>query len=129
MAINDPSIADVLKGAVRDAQELVRCEIALAKAEAREEVSRIGTGAALLAVGAVAAVIGVGLLLTTVAFAISELAAWPVWAGFAVVTLVTLLVAGFLAMLGRSRMTAQRRMPLTVDTLKENMEWMRARTS
>jgi hypothetical protein len=129
MAINDPSIADVLKGAVRDAQDLVRCEIALAKAEAREEIRRIGTGAALLAVGAVAAVIGIGLLMTTIAFAISELAAWPVWAGFAVVTFVTLLVAGFLAALGRSRMTAQRRMPRTVDTLKENMEWMRARTS
>jgi hypothetical protein len=40
-----------------------------------------------------------------------------------------LLVAGILAVMGRARLAAERRMPMTVDTLKENMEWMRARTS
>jgi hypothetical protein len=129
VAINDPSIADVLKGAVRDAQELVRSEIALAKAEAREEVTRMGMGAAFLAAGAVAAVVGTMLLMMTIAWAISELAAWPVWAGFAIATLVMLLAAAALAIAGKSRLTAGRRMPRTVDTLKENMEWMRARTS
>ena len=37
---------------------------------------------------------------------------------------------GRLAMVGKSRMNAARAaMPRTVDTMKENMEWMRARTS
>lgn len=123
------SITGAIKDAVRDAQDLVRGEIALAKAEAREEVRKLGMGAALLAAGAMAGVIGIVLLLTAAAWAISELAAWPAWAGFAIVAVVTLLIAGILAYVGKGRLTAERRMPRTIDTLKENMEWMRARTS
>jgi peptidoglycan/LPS O-acetylase OafA/YrhL len=125
----DSSIADVVKSAIRDAQDLIRGEIALAKAEARAEVSRLSVGIALLAGAAFAAVIGTVFLMTTIAWAISEGLAWPVWAGFAIVTAVMLIAAGALAYAGRSRMRAERRMPHTVDTLKENMEWMRARTS
>lgn len=125
----ESSIADVIKNAVRDAQDLVRGEIALAKAEAREEVSRAGMGAALLAAAALAAVIGIVFLMTTVAWAISEGLGWPVWSGFGIATLVMLLAAGVLAFVGKRRLTAARHMPHTVDTLKENMQWMRARTS
>jgi uncharacterized membrane protein YqjE len=129
MANHESSIADVIKDAVRDAQDLVRGEIALARAEAREEVSRLGMGVGLLAGAAVSAVVAMMLLMMTVAWAISELAGWPVWAGFGIVTLMMLLMAGVLAFAGRKRMSAERRMPRTMDTLKENMEWMRARTS
>jgi hypothetical protein len=129
MATHEPSIADLIKSAVRDAQDLVRGEIALAKAEARQEISRVGMAAALLAGAAFAGLLGIVLLMTTLAWAISETLAWPVWAGFGIVTLLALLVAGGLAYAGRSRLTAARHMPNTVDTLKENMEWMRARTS
>ena len=107
----------------------MRGEIALAKAEAREEASRLGAAAALLAGAALAAVIGIVFLLTAVAWAIAEVLGWPAWAGFAVVTLLTLIAAGALASLGRSRLTGQRHMPQTIDTLKENIEWMRTRTS
>ena len=126
----DPSIADVLKSAVRDAQDLVREEIALAKAEARQAASRVSSGAAMLAGAALAAVIGLILLLTAISWGISEGFGLPVWAGFAITTLVMLVLAGVLAMVGKSRITAAKAaMPRTVDTMKENMEWMRARTS
>ena len=128
MASYEPSIADVIKSALRDAQDLVRGEIALAKAEAREELGRISTGAALLAGAAAAAVLGLVFLLATIAWAISEVLAWPVWAGFGIVTVLALILAGILAYMGKSRLTAARHMPRTIDTLKENMEWMRART-
>lgn len=123
------SITDVIKSAIQDAQELVRSEIALAKAEARQEVSRLSGGAALLAGAALAAVLGLVFLFTALAWAVSELLLWPAWAGFAIVTLVLFLAAGGLFYVGRSRMHADRRMPHTVDTMKENMQWMRARTS
>ena len=124
MASYEPSIADVIKSALRDAQDLVRGEIALAKAEAREELGRISTGAALLAGAAAAAVLGLVFLLATIAWAISEVLAWPVWAGFGIVTVLALILAGILAYMGKSRLTAARHMPRTIDTLKENMEWM-----
>jgi uncharacterized membrane protein YqjE len=129
MAANDSSIVEVVKSAVRDAQDLVRGEIALAKAEAREEVRRVGKGAALLAAAALAAVIGLVFLMTTVAWALSDLLGWPIWAGFAIVMFAMLLAAGALAYVGKRSLGARRHMPRTVDTFKENMQWIRARRS
>jgi uncharacterized membrane protein YqjE len=129
MATTDPSIPDLVKGALHDAQELVRSEIALAKAELQEEMRRLSMGAAALAGAGVAALLAAVFLLTTIAWAIAESLGWPVWAGFGIVTLVMLVAAGVLYMMGRRRMRAERHLPLTTDTMKENLKWMRARTS
>ena len=128
MAVTEPSIPDLIKGALHDAQELVRSEFALAKAELQQEVRRVTVGAAALAGAGVAALLAAVFLLTTVAWAIAESLGWPVWAGFAIVTVVMLVAAGVLYMMGRSRMQAERRLPLTTETMKENIKWMRART-
>ena len=129
MATHEPSIADVIKNAIRDAQDLVRSEVALAKAEVRQEVRRVSVGAGLLAGAALAAVMAVIFLMTTVALAIAVLLGWPVWSGFGLVTVLVALAAGVLGYIGRKRIRAARHMPRTVDALKENIEWMRARTS
>lgn len=129
MTTHEPSFADVLKSAIRDAQDLVRSEIALAKAEVQQEVRRAGVAASLLAGAALAAVISIIFLMATIAWAIPELLDWPRWTGFGIVTVLMALTAGVLGYIGKKRMTATRHMPRTVDTLKENIEWMRARTS
>jgi hypothetical protein len=54
---------------------------------------------------------------------------WPVWAGFAIVGGLALVGAVVMGLAGRTHFTGRRRMPHTTDTMKENMEWMRARTS
>ncbi len=125
----DPSIADLLKGTIRDFEELVHGEVALAKAELREEVRRAGSGAALLAAGAAGAVIAGVFLLTAAAWGIVALFDWPVWTGFALVGVVVGAIALALLSRGRKQLTTGRHMPLTVDTMKENLRWMRARTS
>ena len=129
MATHEPSIADVIKNAIRDAQYLMRSQVALARAEVREEVHRVSVGAGLLAGAVLAAVMAVIFLMTAVALAIAVLLGWPVWSGFGIVTVFVALVAGALGYIGKKRITAARHMPRTVDTLKENIEWMRARTS
>lgn len=86
-------------------------------------------GVGLLAGAVSAAGVCIVLLMTTIAWAIVDLLTWPVWAGFAIVTLLMLVVAAILAYVGKRHLTAARHMPQTVDTLKENLEWMRARTS
>jgi hypothetical protein len=123
----DQSIADVIRSTIHDAQDLVRSEIALAKAEMRQEVRRVGAGAAMMAAAAVGALIALVFLLTAVAWSIPALLQWPAWTGFALVGAVVLFAAIVLAMLGRNRFTTERHMPLTTDTLKENMQWTRAR--
>jgi uncharacterized membrane protein YqjE len=129
MANHESSIADLIKDAVRDARDLVHSEIALAKSEAREEVRRLAVSAVLLVAAAITGVIGLVLLLTAIAWGISEGLQWPVWAGFGLVTVFALIVSGVLASMGRARLRSERHMPRTVATLKEDMEWIRARTS
>ena len=129
MASQDQSILDLLKAAITDAQELIHSELALVKAEVRQEVSRIQLGIAAFAGAAIAAIVAVGLLATTIAWALSEGFGWPAWAGFAIVTVLMVLLAAALVYVGRRRFAAQQTMTLTVDTLKENAKWIRARTS
>lgn len=125
----DNSIADVLRRALADAQDLIRAEIALAKAEVNQEIRRVGMGIVALGAAAAAALIAVVFLLTAAAWAISGGLGWAVWAGFAIVGGAVALIAGVLAVIGRSRLTSHRAMPRTMETMKENVEWMRTRTS
>jgi peptidoglycan/LPS O-acetylase OafA/YrhL len=129
MAAQDQSIVDLLKTALSDGQELIRSELALARTELRQEISRIKAGIGAFAAAAVAAIAALILLAATVAWGISEGLDWPVWAGFGIVTLLMMIAAAALATIGRRRFSQQQAMPLTVDTLKENAKWIRARTS
>jgi cytochrome c biogenesis protein CcdA len=123
----DQSIADLIKSTLHDAQDLVRGEIALAKAEMRQEVRKVGAGAAALAAAAVAALIAVVFLLTALAWGLTTALAWPAWTGFALVGGVVLLVALGLAMMGKKRFNGDQRMPLTTESMRETMQWTRAR--
>jgi Putative Actinobacterial Holin-X, holin superfamily III len=125
----EQTILDVVKSAVRDAQDLVRGEIALAKSELRGELKRMAAGARALAAAAVMAVVALVFLFGTIAWAIADVAGWPVWAGLGLVTLLAVVIAAALAAVGRARLAAERHLPLTVDTMKENAKWIRARTS
>jgi uncharacterized membrane protein YqjE len=129
MKTSEESIAAALRAAVQDARELVRSEVALARAELRDEVRRVRAGATALVIAAVAALMALVFLLTTIAWAISEGLGWPAWTGFGIVTLAVGILAVALAYVGRKRLAGEPHMPLTVETLKENVQWMRARTS
>ena len=127
--MSDQSIGDVLKSTVQDAQDLLRSEIALAKSELRAEVRTVGSGVAALGAAAVSGLVAVVFLLTALAWAVPPLLGWPVWSGFAIVGVLAAVAAAVLAVMGRSKLNSQRHMPLTSDTMKENLKWMRARTS
>lgn len=126
----EPSLASLLSGIVGDAQVLVRQEIALARQEIREEISSAkDAGIALAIAGGVLAVGGL-LLVLTLAQALAYFLHWPVWAGYGVVGIV-LAIGGYILL-----SSAQRRMkqinPMpekTVETLKENVEWIKDRTT
>ena len=123
----DQSLADLIRGTLHDAQDLVRGEIALAKAEMRQEVKKVGAGAAAFAAAAVAGLIGVVFLLSAAAWGLTAALNWPVWSGFAIVGGVVLLGALVLAMMGKKRFNGEQRMPLTTETMKETLQWTRAR--
>jgi MFS family permease len=82
--------------------ELVRRELDLARTELATKGKRAGAGAGLAGAGGVVALYGVGAL---IASAIAGLATVvPVWLSALIVGVVLLLVAGVLALVGRSRL-------------------------
>ena len=128
MAPHEESIADLIRGTIRDGIGLVRDEILLARTEMREEVVRIKSGLITVAAAIGFGVLAVIMLLEMIAWGASYAFDWPAWAGFAVVSLPLMVIAVVLAMLSRSMLSRERFMPKSVDSLKENAEWLRART-
>lgn len=96
---DERTIGQLVADASHDVQHIVRGEIALAKAEMSLKAKVMAKGAGLLGAAAFIGVLGVLFLLHTIARVI---AIWlPVWAGYGIVTLVLLLVAGVLALVGK----------------------------
>lgn len=107
--------------------ELVRGELALAKAELTEKGKRAGIGAGLAGTAGVLALYGLGALITTV---IAVLAVWlPVWAAALIVTVLIFIVAGVLGLLGKNQI--QRAVPPvpenTVESVKRDVATVQER--
>lgn len=126
----DESIGTLVKGILGDLRQLIRDEIALARAEMREQAGRAKLAAGALGAAAVALAFGCAFLLVAIAMGVADLLEWPVWAGFLAVAL--LLGAGGMVMFftGRRRLRSVHPVPQqTVQTLKENSEWIARRLS
>lgn len=127
---HDASMSQLISGIVGDAQELVRKEIALARQEVREEIDAAKNAGIKL--GIAGAVLAVGGLLVVLAIAqgIADLLNWPVWAGYALVGVVLAIVGGVLLSAGQRQIKSVHPVPeRTVETMKENVEWIKDRTT
>ena len=127
---HEASITTLVSGIVNDTQTLVRQEIALAKQEIREEIST--AKAATIKVAIAGAVLAVGglLLVLALAQALAAVLHWPVWAGYILVGVV-LAVAGYV-LLASAQKQLKTLSPVpekTVETVKENVEWIKDRTT
>jgi protein-S-isoprenylcysteine O-methyltransferase Ste14 len=124
------SIGSLLRGVLMDLRQLMREEVALARVEIREQAGRAKMAAASLGAAAVALLLGVVFLLVAISIGIADLLNWPVWAGYFVVALL-LSIGGAIALAGgRRKLQNVRPMPeQTVETLKENSEWIAKRLS
>lgn len=125
----DQSIPDLIRNTFQDAQDLIRSEVALAKAELSQEVTRLKAAAISLVTAALAGLIALVFLLTALAWAIPEFTGWPAWTGFAIVGALMLIAAVVFGVLGRNRLASERPMPLTMETMKENMRWTQPQRS
>ena len=125
---HEESIPDLIRGTIRDGIGIVRDEILLARTEMREEVVRIKSGLITVVAAVVVGMLAVIMLLDTLAWSAVYAFDWPAWAGFGIVALPLLLIAIVLGVRSRTLLSRERYMPKSVDTLKENAEWLRART-
>lgn len=116
------SVGGLVRSTIDDVRELFREELSLAKAEVREEVSKITAGGTQLGVAGVALWFGAMFLLVAAALGLSAALAWPAWAGFVIVGVV-LAAVGLVAGLGaRKSFREVRTLPRTVGTIKETFQ-------
>jgi hypothetical protein len=106
----EPSTADLVKGIADDASTLVKQEILLARQELTEGLAKVAKASVLLVAAGVVALYAIGFLFTTAAWGLEALGL-PKSASFGIVTLVLLLVAAILGLVGQRRLAKARVAP------------------
>ncbi len=95
------STAELVKLAGEQISQLVREEMALARAEMTAKAKRAGTGAGLFGAAGILALYGLAALLTTLVIVLDLVL--PLWLAALIVTVVLLAAAGVLALAGRGQ--------------------------
>ena len=126
--VEDRSVGDLLSEVTGDLSKLMRQEVALAKVELKEEATKAGKAGGLLGgAGAVGYLVLVFVSLALM-FALDEVMPMG-WA--ALITAAVLgIIAAILFVVGRNRLKQVNPKPeQTVETLKEDVQWAKNRTS
>jgi len=124
---DERSVAEVLQDILHNLQEMVRAEIRLAKVEIREEARRAVSSGIWIAAGMIGAVSAWIFLLWTLAYALAR--RMPMWTATLVVAIVIGVAAVVLITGGILRARRIRPIPgRTVESVKENLEWMKQPT-
>jgi len=120
---DERSLGELFSELSRETAALVRQEVALAKSELSEKVSRLGRSAGLIGIGGVLGHAGVLTLVAAIVIILANVGL-PLWASALVVAVLLLVVSYVLTQQG---LTGIKREPLkpaeTIDTLKENAQW------
>ena len=118
------TIGKLFADASKDLSAVVRSEVALAKIELTTEAKQAAAGAVGFVVAGVLGFLALIMLLFAAAYGLFALGL-PRWLSFLIVAVVLLVLAGLLALIGRSRMRkvgkperTQRTVKRLVDTLK-----------
>ena len=125
--VDERSLSDVLQDILRNLQDMVRSELRLAKVEIREEFRRAMSSSVWIAAGTMGAVSAWIFLLWTLTYALAT--RMPMWAATLVVAVV-MAVAAVVLIMGAIR-RVKRIQPIperTVESVKENLEWMKQPT-
>ena len=110
---------------MKDAKDLLVQELTLAKLEGHDEVRQIKTAALSLGIGVGVAAVG-GILLSVML--VHVLAAYtdiPLWGCYGIVGSVFGVLGWVLLASGKHKIEEIDVMPQTVETMKENTQWLR----
>jgi len=125
-------IGTLLKELRDETTLLVRQEVALARTEMNERLTKLGRNAAYLAAGTQIAFAGVLFLLLAItagiycAFAAADMEFHGMWAAPLIVGCVVSLIGLMLVLKGKNAMQSTSPLPeQTIETMKENKEWIR----
>jgi uncharacterized membrane protein YqjE len=121
----DRSAADLVRDIIANAQEMVRSEIKLAKAELREETAKTAAAAKKMGIAAVAGLFGLAFVLWSIEMLLARV--MPDWISSLLVGVTLAVLAG--ALYFNARGAVQLPKPeKTIENVKENVEWMKNQT-
>jgi hypothetical protein len=125
---SDNSIGSLIGQVAGDVSKLFRQEVALAKAELKEEAAKAGKAGGMLAGAGFAGYMVAVLLSLALVFALG--AVMPLgWAAL-IVAVIWAVVGGVLYAVGRNRLKQVDPVPRqTVETLREDAQWVRDQTT
>jgi uncharacterized membrane protein YqjE len=121
----DRPISAVFQDILQNTQEIIRSEVSLAKAELREEASKAVSSTLWVICGAVVTSLACVFALWTIVYALALRR--PLWAAALLVAAVLAALGGVLLATGVHRLKRVHPIPdRTVETIKENVEWVKA---
>jgi uncharacterized membrane protein YqjE len=107
--------------------DLFRKEVALAKTEAKSELKQAGASAGMFAGAAVSALLALGMLSMALAWLLDK--SLDLALSFALVGLLWVVIGGVMAMLAKNKAAEVEPLPETVQSLKEDAQWIKAQRS
>jgi len=120
------SLRELIQQLIGNSAALVDKQVELAKSEARQEAKRRGIAMALLLGGLLFFLLALISILVAIILALALL--MPGWLAALIVALVLAIAGGVLSLVG-SRRVREPLMQKTLTTLKENVEWIKTRSS
>ena len=111
------TIGQLVSDATHEVSDILRHEVALAKAELKVDVTKAGMGVGLMAAAVFFSLIAFILLCIAAALGIVA-AGLPGWAAFLIVTGVLLLLAAIVGLVGKNRLNSVQKPERTITTAK-----------
>ena len=125
--VPEKSLGELLGDLTSDLGLLFRQEVELAKTEARDELKQAGRGAGMLAGAGLSAWMALLLLSLALAWLLDKKLDRGL--SFAIVGVIWGAIAVVLAVRGKHETSAVKPLPKTVQTLKEDAQWVKTQTS
>ena len=116
------TIADVVKDATSNIQDLIRSEVQLARIELKEEFTKVKASGTLFGIGAVLGLFGTGFCLLAIMYALGLVL--PAWAAAVIVGGVLLIGAGVTFASARGVLKKLKPPSKTMFTVKEDLKWI-----
>lgn len=123
---SERSLGTIFKDLTADLSNLFRSEIALLKLELKDSASKLGGGAALMAAALFLGLFGLAFLFVTITLGLVALGV-PAWLSSLIVTVVLLVAAGILVMMGKKKLQGVNFVPSeSIDHIRGDLDALKA---
>jgi len=127
---SEPSIVALLGGIINDAKSLLALGMALGKLEVQDQLRKGKTAAITLGIGIGIVAVGGLLLMLMLVQVLAAFTEIPLWGCFGIVGTALVAIGGVLLAIGKTKAEELDVVPQqTVETMKENTQWLARRTT